>query len=926
MESKGFEYFAFISYSHKDQELAKRLKKRLQSYHLPSRLRKSYPGLPKKLRPVFLDESSLVSIDESLQKSLYINLDNSNYLIVICSPNSAQSVYVNDEVKHFIETGKMGHIVPLIVEGVPHSGDEATECFPPAIRNLPREQELLGVDLTKFGERDAFLRVIATMLGLNLDRFVQDEERERRRRAVRLASMAAALVMMVGTMVWYSIYRAEKRRNEGEEQNRRGVSYYNVRDYAKAREWFEKAAENGNASAQNNLGRMYYHALGVETDYAKAIAWYEKAAANGNSYAQYSIGYMYENGQGVKKNYAKAMECFKKAAANDDSYAQYSIGNMHYHGQGVKRDYAKAAEWYKKAATNGYSDAQYMIGYMFQHGKGVKQNYVKAMEWYEKAANNGSSYAQYSIGKMYYSALGVKQNYAQAAEWYEKAAAQGYSNAQYMIGSMHYYGRGVKQDYAKAAEWYEKAAVNGNANAQFFIGYMYHCGQGIETNYAKAAEWYEKAAAQGNSGAQNNIGTMYYSGLGIEQDYAQAMKWYEKAATSGNSNAQYMIGYMYQYGESVKQDYAKAAEWYEKAAAQRNSSAQFSLGNIYQNGLGVKTDYAKAMEWYEKAASQGHANAQFTIGYMYYEGLGVKQDYAKAMEWYEKAAARGDASAQYNLGYMYEHGQGGKQDYFKAMELYQKAADKRNAKAQDAIDRARIALQNIEGQIPYEWISNLVQNPYSELRRIRTRPDDKKHGFEVQWIQNDSLLKRLGVQRGDIILSVNGTRFLSISDIVNSLESSDRFDIELMRGGENITLRFVIKNHQKYNAEGNAKARDAFVRVIQNIARVVQNTEGHIPYEWINNLVQNPFDEMKRIRIRPNEKVGGLEVQWIQNDSLLKRLGVQRGDIIRSVNDTPFTNMGDIMNSINSLTSSERLNIELMRGGENITLRYVIKK
>ncbi|MBQ4401601.1 MAG: toll/interleukin-1 receptor domain-containing protein, partial [Synergistaceae bacterium] len=344
MESKGFEYFAFISYSHKDQELAKRLKKRLQSYHLPSRLRKSYPGLPKKLRPVFLDESSLVSIDESLQKSLYINLDNSNYLIVICSPNSAQSVYVNDEVKHFIETGKIAHIVPLIVEGVPHSGDEATECFPPAIRNLPREQELLGVDLTKFGERDAFLRVIATMLGLNLDRFVQDEIRERRRKIAIFSSIAAVLVITFGMLFWHNI------------------------------DFFHAMLHN--ASSQYNLGEMYFYGREVEKDYGKAMEWYQRAAANGNSNAQFSIGYMYQNGLGVAQDYVKAMEWYEKAVSNGNVTAQHNIGWMYYQGQ----DYAKALEWFEKAASNGFAAAQSCIGDMYYQGYGVKQDYTKAME------------------------------------------------------------------------------------------------------------------------------------------------------------------------------------------------------------------------------------------------------------------------------------------------------------------------------------------------------------------------------------------------------------------------------------------------------------------------------------------------------------------------------------------------------------------
>ena len=57
-------------------------------------------------------------------------------------------------------------------------------------------------------------------------------------------------------------------------------------DYAKAREWYEKAAANGNNAAQANLGVMYYLGNGVEKDYAKAIEWFGKAASNGNVSAQ----------------------------------------------------------------------------------------------------------------------------------------------------------------------------------------------------------------------------------------------------------------------------------------------------------------------------------------------------------------------------------------------------------------------------------------------------------------------------------------------------------------------------------------------------------------------------------------------------------------------------------------------------------------
>ena len=109
------------------------------------------------------------------------------------------------------------------------------------------------------------------------------------------------------------------------------------------------------------------------------------------------------------------------------------------------------------------------------------------------------------------------------------------------------------------------------------------------------------------------------------------------------------------------------------------------------------------------------------------------------------------------------------------------------------------------------------------------------------------------------------------------------------------------------------------------VAATTTGQEGQISSETVNQLVQNPFEELKRIRIRPNDKAGGLEVQWIQNDSILKNLGVQKGDVIRSINGIPFTNMGDIANSINSLMNSERFDVEVTRNGKPEALRYVVR-
>ena len=195
MENKSFKYYAFISYSHKDKETANKLQKHLEKYHLSSALQKSNPNLPKKLRPIFIDTSDLIG-KGTLKAALQENLENSNYLLVICSPNSAKSPYVNDEVEYFIKAGRVDHIIPLIIDGQPHSGNPDSECFPPALLSLPREQELLGIDFKKHGSREAFIRVIATLLRLDIDLFVSREARERKLKMSLLAAMLAVLAVV----------------------------------------------------------------------------------------------------------------------------------------------------------------------------------------------------------------------------------------------------------------------------------------------------------------------------------------------------------------------------------------------------------------------------------------------------------------------------------------------------------------------------------------------------------------------------------------------------------------------------------------------------------------------------------------------------------------------------------------------------------
>ena len=70
--------------------------------------------------------------------------------------------------------------------------------------------------------------------------------------------------------------------------------------------WTRLAADQGNASAQFNLGVMYDTGAGVPQDYAEAGRWYRLAADQGNAGAQNNLGVMYRNGLGVPQDFVEA--------------------------------------------------------------------------------------------------------------------------------------------------------------------------------------------------------------------------------------------------------------------------------------------------------------------------------------------------------------------------------------------------------------------------------------------------------------------------------------------------------------------------------------------------------------------------------------------------------------------------------------------
>ncbi|MEM1082283.1 MAG: TIR domain-containing protein, partial [Pseudomonadota bacterium] len=223
-------YKAFISYSHADRKLAEWLHKAIETYRFPRALFGQTTKLgpvPAKLSPVFRDRDELPAAGE-LNVALYDALKHSEFLIVIASPASARSEWVNEEVRYFKQQHGESRVLVVIADGVPGAEDE-TECFMPALCHQVNSSgeltdapaEPLAADLRPNGDgkRLAKLKLIAGLSGLSLNQLVQREATRRQRRLFGLATAATVLAMVMTTMAVLAIrgqIEADRQRAESD--------------------------------------------------------------------------------------------------------------------------------------------------------------------------------------------------------------------------------------------------------------------------------------------------------------------------------------------------------------------------------------------------------------------------------------------------------------------------------------------------------------------------------------------------------------------------------------------------------------------------------------------------------------------------------------------------------------------------------------
>ena len=240
-----FKYYAFISYSHKDKKWGDWLHHSLETFTVPKRLagKQTLAGVvPQKIAPIFRDREELPTSSD-LGSMINQALEDSRYLIVICSPDSARSRWVNEEVLAYKRMGRANRILAIIVDGEPNAADkgfpQVQECFCDALKyELDANQQLslsrsepIAADARpgKDGKPDARLKLIAGLLGIGFDELKQ-RELQRRQKRLLITSIVSISIAVITIFLAISAYIA---RNEAVMQRQEAVKQKTMAEEAR---------------------------------------------------------------------------------------------------------------------------------------------------------------------------------------------------------------------------------------------------------------------------------------------------------------------------------------------------------------------------------------------------------------------------------------------------------------------------------------------------------------------------------------------------------------------------------------------------------------------------------------------------------------------------------------------------------------------
>lgn len=460
---------------------------------------------------------------------------------------------------------------------------------------------------------------------------------------------------------------------------------WNRPGYASAvREMIQPLADSGIPEAQNQIGVFYQSGLRIERDFKKARDWYTKAASQGNTAAQYNLGMLHYDGKGMAKDVAEGIKLIRISADGGYAPAQIWLGRASASGTDMQQDKQAAYDWYIKALEQDSRDAQYPFGILLNDSDFSGKHDVDACFWLRNFSggrkdqwrglqgNSGSKKIDVrELLRTIEGRMSVEQKKScktRIRNWMPKyvleaktKAKNGDTKAQRIMVAfyrdrIHLQPAGpefAQEDYNDAVYWQKILAEKGDVGDQLDLADMYIRGVEIQIDDPEEAKiWYSKAADQldnpelsdgtfgrilytrdsifgkneyppnflnrlkENGREAERLADIYEKGKGTEKNLVEAYKWRviveAKYPRPGNSC---VVGGGDEYNsliakmtpEQIAQGQQLAGEWLKNAAKEGNRDQLRPLARAHARGLIGIQNFEEAFFWFWLAMQENKA-------------------------------------------------------------------------------------------------------------------------------------------------------------------------------------------------------------------------------------------------------------------------------------------------------------------------------
>jgi TPR repeat protein len=228
-----------------------------------------------------------------------------------------------------------------------------------------------------------------------------------------------------------------------------------------------RAQYNGDPKAMTMLGELYANAMGVKRDYARAAEWYKKAADAGDREAMFALAMMRLAGRGgTTTNREEAVKLLASSAKLGNPKAAYNLALIYLEGQTLPQDVRRAAELLRVAADAGNPEAQYALATFYKEGTGVEKDLEKAVRLLQAASLAGNVDAEVEYAIAMFNGSGTPKNQPAAVALLRKAARQNSPIAQNRLARVLAFGTGVQQDKVEALKWHWIAKSAGKGDPE----------------------------------------------------------------------------------------------------------------------------------------------------------------------------------------------------------------------------------------------------------------------------------------------------------------------------------------------------------------------------------------------------------------------------------------------------------------------------